>query len=435
MTILLRGLILVCGLITAAHFLRFGGIWEAGAVLLFMTAALIPRGLPRPVAVLLVLAASWLWADQTVHLTLWRMQVGLPWMRLSLILGTVCLLHLILAVLLAGKKAQALSGPLDAKAWTSSLAFVLTGAILGLATLKTPFPLLLGERLLPGSTAFWLGLFALYASVLAGFFLGPQAARTRTMIWSLFSLVFFGQLLVGLAGWSMFLMTGKLHLPVPALILAGPLFRGEGLFMPILLGLSLLLVGPAWCSHLCYIGAWDDRLARLAQNKPQPLPVWAGGLRLALLAATVTIPLVLRTMDVSWTVALGLAAAFGLAGVACMALWSTRTGVMTHCTVWCPIGLANNLIGRLLPWRIRIDHNCSGCGLCAKACRYNALTRLDLERKRPGLTCSLCGDCLPRCPHSHLGYHFPGLSPQRAREVFVALIASLHAVFLAVARI
>ena len=435
MIVLIRLLILCCGLITAAHFLRFGGMWETATVLALTIAALIPGGMPRPIMILLALAASWLWADQTVHLAMGRMAFGLPWMRLALILGTVSLLHLALALMLAAKPGQTLCGIFDSKARTTALTFFLVAATLTAATAKTPLTLLPGERFLPGSTPLWIALFALYASVVAGLLLGPRAAQTRSIIWSLFSVVFFTQVLLGLAGWTAFLMTGKLHLPVPALIVAGPLFRGDGLFMPILLGISLLLVGPAWCSHLCYIGAWDDRLARLAPGKPRPLPIWAGKARLALLAATVAAPVALRAMDVSWTVALALAAVFGLAGVACMALWSTRTGVMTHCTVWCPIGLINNLIGRILPWRIRIDQNCTGCGLCARACRYNALTRIDLERKKTGLTCSLCGDCLPRCPHGHLGYSFPGLSAQRSREVFVAMTAALHTVFLAVARI
>lgn len=108
---------------------------------------------------------------------------------------------------------------------------------------------------------------------------------------------------------------------------------------------------------------------------------------------------------------------------------------MVHCTVYCPIGLVNNLIGKALPWRVRIGSGCTHCGACSSACRYNALTVTDLEKGRPGLSCSLCGDCLPRCPHGHLGYRFPGLPRERARQVFVTLVASLHAVFLAVARI
>jgi ferredoxin len=432
---LLRILLAVCSLTTAAHFLRFGTIWEAAPVLTIALAAGLPGFLPRPVLALAALAGTLLWADQTVSLATWRMSMGQPWLRLVFILGTVCLAHLGTALLLLGSSGRRIFGPLTGPAWVRTAAMLLIGTTLELARQKTSISLLLGERFLPDSGPFWIWAFAVYGGLVAGWLLNPSPATARGRIWSLFSAVFFGQLLLGLAGWGIFLMTGKLHLPVPALILAGPLYRGEGFFMPILLGVSLLLVGPAWCSHLCYIGAWDDRMARFKNGRPAPLPSWAPRLRAALLAGTILLPLALRLLGVSWMPALVLAAVFGLLGVALMALWSTRSGTMTHCTVWCPIGLVNNLLGRILPWRVRIDAGCTGCGLCAKACRYNALTKADLERKKTGLSCSLCGDCLSRCPHGHLGYSFPGLSATRSRQLFVTLVASLHAVFLAVARI
>ncbi len=435
MTLFLRVLILLCSLTTAAHFLRFGTLWDALPALFPAAAAFFPRLLPRPVLILAALGGALLWAVQGVELASWRMNFSLPWMRLALILGVVCLAHLGLAALLAGRAGQKFFGPVRGADLVKTATALLAGGILLLARDKTPFPLLLGDRFFPGSGIFWICLFAFYGAQVSGWLLTDNRGKVRGRIWTLFSVVFFGQLLLGLAGWSIFLMTGKLHLPVPALILAGPLFRGEGFFMPILLGVSLLLVGPAWCSHLCYIGAWDDRMARLAPAKPAPLPLWAPRLRAGLLLATIVIPVVLRLLDVSWPWALGLAAIFGAAGVGIMALISRKSGAMVHCTAYCPIGLVNNLIGRILPWRVTIGSGCTQCGLCSRACRYNALTRPDLEKGRPGLTCSLCGDCLPRCPHGHLGYSFPGLTRERARQVFVVLVAGLHTVFLAVARI
>jgi NAD-dependent dihydropyrimidine dehydrogenase PreA subunit len=435
MTILTRILIVLCSLTTAAHFLRFGTLWEAAPALFPAAAAFFPRLLPRPLLILAALGGALLWANQGVELASWRMNFGLPWMRLALILGAVCLAHLGLAALMAGRAGKKLFGPMGGADAVKTVTALLVGGTLILAQDKAPMPLLLGDRFFPGSGIFWICLFAFHGTLVAGWLLSDRKGRTRGRIWTLFSAVFFAQLLLGLAGWSIFLMTGKLHLPVPALILAGPLFRGEGFFMPILLGVSLLLVGPAWCSHLCYIGAWDDRMARLGPARPAPLPAWAPRLRAGLLAATAITPIVLRALDISWPWALGLAAVFGLAGVIVMALASRGSGTMVHCTAYCPIGLVNNLVGRMLPWRVSIGSGCTQCGACARACRYNALTAVDLAKGRPGLTCSLCGDCLPRCPHGHLGYSFPGLTRARARQVFVTLVASLHVVFLAVARI
>ncbi len=434
MIILARILTVVCGLLAGAHFLRFGTIWEGLADPLPTLGVLFPRLVPRPVLIAAFAAGLWLWADLAVGFIDMRVQFGLPYLRLAAILGAVCLVHLAGLALIAGRTGTRMFGPVDRVQAAQSAVMVLVGAILVAATAKAPFPLLLGERVLPGSSPVWIGLFALYGAYIVRRMLTWSAPRTRALIWSLFSAVFFGQLILGLAGATQFLMTGALHLPVPALILAGPLYRGEGLFMPILLGISVLLLGPAWCSHLCYIGAWDDRFSRLGPKRPRPLPAWAPRLRTAILAATVLAPLAMRLAGVTWPWALGLAAFFGLGGIGVMAVWSRRSGTMVHCSLWCPIGLVNNLVGRLLPWRIKIDAACTACGVCSSACRYNALTRADLRAKRPGLSCSLCGDCLPRCPHGHLDYALAGRT-KHARVIFLTLAVTLHTVFLAVARI
>lgn len=434
MTMLLRALIVFCGLLAGAHFLRFGTVWECLAALLPALGALFPRLVPRPLLVLALVAGFWLWTDQAADLIAARLQFGLPHLRLAAILGAVCLLHVAGLVFLLGRAGRQLLGPVDSKTWARSAVMLLVGAALIAVTAKAPFPVLLGERFLPNSSPVWIGLFAIYAGVVVHHMLTGSAPRVRARIWGLFSLAFFGQLLLGLIGFENFLMTGKLHLPAPALILAGPLYRGEGLFMPILLGVSLLLVGPAWCSHLCYIGAWDDQLSRRGPKRPRLLPAWAPRVRAIILAGTIVVPLTLRLAGVTGGWALAGAVLFGLTGIVIMALWSRTSGTMVHCTLWCPIGLANNLVGRVLPWRVCIAPDCTGCGLCARTCRYNALTPEDLTRKRPGLSCSLCGDCLPRCPHGHIGLTLAGHA-RYARPVFVVLVVALHTIFLAVARI
>jgi polyferredoxin len=232
-------------------------------------------------------------------------------------------------------------------------------------------------------------------------------------------------------------MTGRLHLPVPALIAAGPIFRGGGLFMAILFASTVLLVGPAWCSHLCYIGAWDDACSRRGPKTPRVLsPRWSVGGRLATLVLVCGGALALRGLGVSGAVAAFLAGGFGLLGVGVMLSASRRLGAMAHCTAYCPIGLVGNLLGRLVPWRMGISlDTCTRCGACARACRYSALTPQHIEAGRPGLSCTLCGDCVGACPHDSMRYRFPGLSPARARAAFLTLVAALHAVFLGVARI
>jgi len=220
---------------------------------------------------------------------------------------------------------------------------------------------------------------------------------------------------------------------VPALIAAGPLYRGEGLFMVILFLSTVVLVGPAWCSHLCYIGSWDDALARRTKR---PGYYRHDGIRVLITVLVMAVAIGLRMAGVGWLPAVWLAAAFGLAGVGVMVLLSRKTGSMVHCTVYCPIGLLANLLGRINPFRIRIDHSaCTECMACARVCRYSALELADIRSGKPSLTCTLCGDCVTDCPQNTIRFQFPGLGSDRARDLFTVLIVTLHTVFLGVARI
>ncbi len=320
--------------------------------------------------------------------------------------------------------------------WISGgVAFGLVWVLLIPVQLLVRPPMLLGERLWSGAGWIEIFLLALYAAAITTAMQDPIAQpRWRRRVWLLFSLVFFGQLIVGLLGPKLFLMTGDLHLPVPALVLAGPLYRGAGLFMPILFGATLLLVGPAWCSHLCYIGAWDQ-VAAARHKRAGRLPRWAHPVRWLILVAAVVAAIGLRAAGVATVIATGLAGAFGIIGVALMVLWSRRIGVMTHCTVFCPLGLLANLGGKFSVFRIRLSEECNECEKCSRACRYDALRLEDIQRRRPGLTCSLCGDCIGACKDGFAFYDTVWRSGPKARPVFLAVVAALQAAFLGVARI
>jgi ferredoxin len=315
------------------------------------------------------------------------------------------------------------------------VAFALTAATLALVQRVVHPPMLLAERYLPGAGWIQILAVAIYAAWLTGKLLEPKgSARWRRRAWLLFSVVFFGQLFLGLAGIERLLMTGELHLPVPAVILAGPIYRGAGQFMPILFTITALLVGPAWCSHLCYFGAWDD-LACRSRRRPKAMAGKARVVRIAILVAVVAIAGTLRFVGASTAVAAGSGLAFGIFGGLVMLAWSRRAGVMAHCVVYCPIGLVANLMGKLSPFRIRIKDDCTLCGACGQVCRYDALTKRDVTRQRPGLTCSLCGDCIGACPGQQLEYRFGWFKGPHVRTSFIVLAASLHSVFLALARV
>jgi len=329
--------------------------------------------------------------------------------------------------------------PPDPKSRNSGLgpslaAFLITAALLCIVHFKVSPPMLLLERFIPGAGLIEIAGLSLYAAWITRKFLQARStAGLRSRIWLLFSLVFFSQFGLGIAGIEHCLMTGNLHVPIPALILAGPIYRGGGLFMPILFVSTVLLVGAAWCSHLCYIGSWDNALAGLGRPKENPRR-WKL-VRWGLAASIILVAWILRTWGLPGTAATAVALTYGLGGLIIMALFSRKRGTMVHCTMYCPIGLLANWVGRINPFRVRFQPSCDGCGVCTSACRTNALTKSDIEKRRPGMSCTLCGDCLSACAKSSLRYSFFKLNPETARRVFLVLVVSLHAVFLGVARI
>jgi ferredoxin len=373
-----------------------------------------------------------------VDLIRFRQAFGLPWTRLALIMSAIVIFNVVALWVLVRHMGREFFQNRAEQAVPRATVMILVCIGLATARAKVPFPILLADRYLPGWG--WLEIFLLgfYGQWVFGLMASPKGHRThRPHIWGLFSAVFFLQLILGLSGMDRMLMTGSLHLPVPALIIAGPVFRGGGLFMVILFSVTILLVGPAWCSHLCYIGAWDDAMSRLGR-RPAPDSVLrrlslAG--RGATLVLCIGAALALRAMGVPVVNAVILAGAFGLLGVGVMVFISRKGGMMVQCTAYCPIGLVANVLGRISPWRIRISNDCTRCGACYSRCRYNALDDLRAGKGTPAISCTLCGDCVSACAHGHIGYNFPGLSPEKARTMFLVLVVSLHALFLGVARI
>lgn len=318
---------------------------------------------------------------------------------------------------------------------------IVTAGLLAMIRAKSPFPILLADRFLPGSG--WIEIAALggYAAWLAHLLekaRQPRAwATIRRRAWLFFGLVFFAQLALGLAGIERLLMTGTLHLPIPAVILGGPLFRGEGFFMLILFAATLLIVGPAWCSWLCYLGSLDLAAAsasarsRLSAGDSRRRRAAQIAIALLFLAAA----LALRHAEASRAIAVFAALGFGMAGLGVMALLSRRAGVMLHCAAWCPTGLVATLVGRLHPFHLRIGAACDDCGACTASCRYDALGKDAIARRRVAASCTLCGDCLDACPRDALTYACGPLRGEAARRLAIVLFAVLHAVFLGCARI
>lgn len=308
-------------------------------------------------------------------------------------------------------------------------------AMLSIVQLKmADRPMLVFERFWTGAGWLQILLTALYGAFVAYHMQdSKQSARWRKHIWTLFSVVFFGQLALGLLGVEQFLMTGKLHLPIPVMILAGPIYRLELSFMTFLFLSTIVLTGPAWCSQLCYFGAMDSRAASGKRTR-KPYPT-RPGLKAGLMSIVVVTAIALRWFHLPFVLSTAVAIAFGLIGIGVMLLVSRKQKRMIHCTQYCPIGTIVSLLKPINPFRMYIDRSCDRCMQCIPHCSYNALSAAQILKNKPGFNCTYCGDCVSACPQEAIRYRLFRLSPSQARMVYLWITLSLHAIFLALAKI
>ncbi len=296
--------------------------------------------------------------------------------------------------------------------------------------------MLLSERFFSGFGWFQIAIMSLLGGFVAGKMLdNSKISRWRTISWTVFSIVFFLQLILGLLGFEDFLMTGKLHLPIPAVVPGGAIFRMEFSFMPILFIITVLLTGPAWCSQLCYFGAFDNISAGLNKKNRK---INSRNLKLIKsfwLVIFVVSVLFLRMFDVSIKTAGIIAVIFGCVGLLVVVVFSSISGKMIHCVYFCPLGTILNYARYINPFRMCIDSTCTDCMKCSKSCKYLALEKENIAKRKPGFTCTMCGDCLNSCHTNSIKYKFLGLSPERSRKLYVVITIAIYVVFLNVARI
>lgn len=262
-----------------------------------------------------------------------------------------------------------------------------------------------------------------------------KAPKWRIITWTIFSIWFFTQLFLGIAVSETFLLTGKLHLPIPAMIIGGPLYRGQLSIMTILFLSTLILSGPAWCSHLCYFGAIDALVSKKNRAQKPLIHKQRKVIKLGIVILIIFTALLLRWLGVTPLYSTLLGLFFGILGLSIILFLSRRKGKMVHCTIYCPVGTLVNYLSKINPFRLRIDSSCTNCMACIPTCRYDALNVKAIEKHKPDFTCTLCGDCLQSCHASSFQYRFLGLNSNQARNIYLFITISLHAIFMGMGRI
>lgn len=431
--------LLVVTLLLGAHFYRAGdygiSVGVAGMALFMCT-----RSRWKQYALALFLFWGMLeWGEVAVDLAVTRMRMGIPWMRGAGIIAGVALV-----TGLAGAYAFKRARSLDSEEGQSPAFFqavVFISAFMALFYLRrgAGMNFFLLERYLPLLGSAQIFFAAWYAAFVSGRLVDPSKSReARKWVWLVFGCVFFIQFFLGVLGFEKMLLTGKLHVPIPAFIIYAPIFRESFSMMPIIVLAATLLAGSAWCSMLCYFGPFDSLAA--GNRAARPYPAWMGAFlrygRAVVLVAGCLAAYGLRFAGVSLAASVSIAVAFALCSLLVMALVSKKYRGMAHCSAFCPMGLVANLLGRVSPWRVRVDSfACDNCGVCEKICKYSAISRESRAAGKTLLRCSLCRDCVGACKSKAIYLHFPGLERDIAWKMFTALITVLHVLFLCIAMV
>ena len=426
-------------LLLGAHFYRAGeyGITACvGGVLLFLCSR---SAWKRHAVALFLLWGMLEWFHSAYFLAVIRHHMGLPWLRAVTILSVVAIITG-LAAAHANKTASRIAeGRDEPNSYFQGIVFISIFLILFYLRQVDKLNFLLLERFFPLLGSVQIFLASWYGAFFAGKLIDPkQSRKARRRVWIIFGCFFFAQFFLGLLGLDKMLLTGKLHVPVPAFIIYGPIFRGSFSMMPVIVLVSTVLVGAAWCSMLCYFGPFE---VFSSNHKPvQPLPAflrWALKYgRLTVLTSGVLITLGLRQVGIELATAVAVSIAYATASLIIMAFVSRKYGGMLHCTTACPMGLLVNLLGKLSPWRLRVEPDrCDNCGACEKICLYRAITPESRKAGKALLRCSLCRDCVSVCGKKALYIGCPGLSPDISWKMFTGLLVVVHAVFLAVAMV
>ncbi|OFY21037.1 MAG: hypothetical protein A2W98_01385 [Bacteroidetes bacterium GWF2_33_38] len=315
------------------------------------------------------------------------------------------------------------------------LTFCISFSLLSAIQLNIESPMLLLERFYRNFGWIEVLVFSLFGSFLVFKMIDEtKIAYWRRISWLIFGFFFFIQLILGLSGFDKFLMTGDLHLPIPAIIIGGAIFKLKISFMVILLIANIIISGPAWCSQLCYFGAFDNWAA--SKNKYSKFTIkniWAYKHVILLIFVLGTI--LLRFFDVSIDTAIIFGSVFGTIGLLILLILSLQKGKMIHCVAYCPIGTIVSYLKFINPIRMYIDQSCTNCMKCTTSCNYIALEKENIERKVIGVTCTYCGDCLATCKSNSIKYKAFGIKSENVRYIYLTITVSLYVVFLAVARI
>lgn len=424
----------------AAHFYRAGLYSLSLLCLLFIPLSFFKEAYIRNILTCALVVLSLRYAWVTVDFIQMRQAFNEPWLRLFYIMFTVSFFILANAFYIYSQKKRYTKNIEFSN--VSSIVFFLIFVILTIMHIKIPH-ILLANRFFPSFGIIQGFFIALWGAYLARKLLDKNVAELwRLRAWRIFSTVFFLQFFLALMGYTIFLMGENFHFPIPGMIIAGALYRESGFFMPILFLSSFMLVGSAWCSHLCYFGVWDSTNKKGLGYEHVPAKKIFSALPYIVFLCMLVFVFICKCYDVPIEVIISLIILLGLIFFPLHFFISRPYGISSYCLYICPLGLImrflNKITSHFFSWHVYFTESCVQCGVCIKSCRYAALSKDGIASKTIASSCTLCRNCMQKCRKNGIALSFCGFKGHdnmNLHTIFTVMITILHALFLAVAMV
>jgi 4Fe-4S binding domain len=250
-----------------------------------------------------------------------------------------------------------------------------------------------------------------------------KRASYRSFYWRLLSIIFFSQILVGVFISSNFLLSGELTIPHPSFfVFSGSHFSRFLSNALLLYFISLVLTGPSWCSHLCWLGSWDQYAASKKKRKISKSSIYL--LRLLFFLFFVAVVLEFFKPNIKAVATLGFV--YFIVSILVMAFVSGKYGSMEHCRSFCLIGKLSSIFAKISPFRmVKISTK----PIPSSSCKMGAFDEKPSKNSKL-VNCTLCGDCLDKYGKSDLKMRFFNFSFD-AWPLFISLTIGLHSAFIA----
>jgi Fe-S-cluster-containing hydrogenase component 2 len=227
------------------------------------------------------------------------------------------------------------------------------------------------------------------------------------------------------------------HVAIPTLILPASLKQiviyptkltggPYGGFYPILFMwlLSVVTLGRGFCSWGCFYGGIDEGFSKIFYKEKIPTknmnPKWKILNFAVLIVVVFWAFLAMEPVFCRWLCPLKLVTEhveitnftvyiqtiiFVTLGMGLLVVLPVLTKKRIHCSLFCPLGAFQSIVGLINPYRVRIDkQKCNECGICQKVCPSFAITEENIKKKKMSITCTRCGECMDACPQEAINY-------------------------------